>query len=92
MNSLLVFVKDLYVLIEEQSNNMKKADIQTGDWHLRDQQVIPKMSCASDSIMQPCMIDKGILDSIWEKLLNWVIQKVSSHQFQVIQEGRGNGI
>ena len=46
---------------------MKKADVQTGDWHLRDQQDIPQLSCASDSILQSCMIDKGILDSIWEK-------------------------
>ena len=37
---LPVFVKDLYSLIEQQSNNMKKADMQTGDWHLKDQQEI----------------------------------------------------
>ena len=41
--------------------------MQTGDWRLRDQQEIPQLSCASDSILQSCMIDKGILDSIWKK-------------------------
>ena len=55
--------------IDEQCNNMK-ASMQIGDWRLRDQQEIeetPQLSCFNDTILESCVIDIGILDSIWEK-------------------------
>ena len=60
----------MHTLIDEQCNNMKKASMQIGDWRLCDQQEMqetPQMSCSNDTILESCMIDKGILDSIWEK-------------------------
>ena len=44
--------------------------MQIGDWRLRDQQEIeetPQLSCFNDTILESCVIDIGILDSIWEK-------------------------
>ena len=63
-------MKQLHKLIDEQCNNMKKASMQIGDWRLYDQQEIqetPQLSCSNDTILESCVIDKGILDSISEK-------------------------
>ena len=74
---LPVFVKHLHTLIEEQSNSMKEAMKQTGDWHLRDQcgTEVCHLSCPSDPLLQFCTLDKGILDSIWEKAAQLVHSK-----------------
>ena len=71
-NSLPQFVRHLHKFTEEQSNNKKKADLQTGDWRgiqdsstrLTDE---PHLSCTNDTVLQLSTIDKGIVDAIWAK-------------------------
>ena len=60
---LPVFVKHLHTLIEEQSNSMKKATKQTGDWRLRDQcgTEVCHLSCPSDPLLQFAHLTKEFL-------------------------------
>ena len=71
------FLKHLHTLFEEQSNSMKKATKQTGDWCLRVQwgTEVCHLSYPSDPLLQFCTLDKGILDSIWKKVAQLVHSK-----------------
>ena len=70
---------------------MKKSRTQIGNWRLRDHQEIqetPRLSCSNDTILESCMIDRGILDSIWEKAAQLAQLKVLSQQFMENLEER----
>ena len=89
-SSLPQFVRHLYKFIQEQSNNKKKANLQTGDWRMQDPTRVedgPHLSFSYDAILQVCTIDKGILDAIWVK----AAQLVHSEGFVTPIPGNSSG-
>ena len=87
-SALPVFVKHLYTLIEEQNNFMKKA----GDWRLKDQALpepTKQLSCSNDCLVEYSTIDKGILDSIWEKAAHLAYSEVFITRIPGDFEGKG---